>query len=137
MMEIKDVMNNAIHFVVKKTDELTKIKEELPQLKEDIGTDKDIIGLESKLKEMVSEISLLRDINQNLEEEKEQLEEYNKHIFIFYFFRKANEEIRILIETLKKEQEKQRQVSGDLEALTSELKSHRISQNGAMEYYLP
>ena len=45
--------------------------------------------------------------------QNEELEEYNK---------KANEEIVILITTLKSEQEKQKQLSFDLEELTKELK---------------
>jgi chromosome segregation ATPase len=48
--------------------------------------------------------------------QKKDLEEYNK---------KANEEILVLLETLKAEQEKQKQLSCDLEALTDELKIHR------------
>jgi len=54
-------------------------------------------------------------INELLQQKKD-LEEYNK---------KANEEILILLETLKAEQEKQKQLSCDLEALTDELKIHR------------
>lgn len=56
---------------------------------------------------------------QEIMEENSELKGYNQ---------KANEEIVILINTLKREQEKQRQLSGDLEALTIEIKKHKLDQ---------
>lgn len=52
--------------------------------------------------------------------QKEELEKYNK---------KANEEIMILIQTLKTEELKQKQLSSDLVTLTSELRSHRMNNS--------
>ena len=54
-----------------------------------------------------------------LTNQKNELEDYNK---------KANEEIMVLLETLKTEQAKQKQLSNDLESLTDELKIHRLGK---------
>ena len=71
------------------------------------------------LKEYRNECDAYKVAVEELTEKKNELELYNK---------KANEEILVLVNTLKAEQEKQKQLSNDLESLTNELKTRRASK---------
>lgn len=82
--------------------------------------------LEEMLKEYRIKCDHLNETIKEMESDKLDLEKYNE---------KANSEIRTLIGMLKKEQEKQKQLSSDLESLTAEIKKYRFDQTGnSMNY---
>ncbi len=77
--------------------------------------------MEELLKEYKSRCDRLVETVKELEMDKADLEKYNE---------KSSTEVRTLVGMLKKEQEKQKQLSADLEALTAEIKKYRFDATG-------
>lgn len=100
--------------------QIEKIKEEgilIGQKQQRLTQATEIEKMTNLLKSYRKELEELKKSQKISENEKQDLEKYNK---------KANEEILTLIETLKNEQEKQRNLSSELEILTKELKMYRM-----------
>ena len=106
--ELKGDFERLSSFTLRKKEQKASSKRNL------IGNNKQMEGIHKK------EIDEYKLVIIQLTNQKEKLEEYNK---------KANEEILILLNTLKAEQEKQKLLSSDLEALTNELKKCRIAND--------
>ena len=82
--------------------------------------------MEDLLKEYKIRSDRLNEAVKELEGENTDLKKYNE---------KANNEIKTLVGMLKKEQEKQKQLSSDLESLTDEIKRHRFDATGTSVNY--
>ncbi len=108
---------------------LEKAKEEgmlLGQKQQRGYREEELRRLDETAKEYKAQCEKLKGTIAEMTESKKELEQYNK---------KANDEIVVLLDTLRLEQEKQKQLSTDLEALTKELKTHRISKTSSSAPY--